>query len=535
MKIGSDFVANRTLEQALKLKCEAYNCCMNSCMCYTGEFAQLTVCSICGGPRLDKHGKARNQFRYIPIIPRLQAMYKDPKMISMLLYRVQRDVEPGDIEDIFDGEVISDMTKKYIELDGVSQAYKYGELDTDIFMAFTCDGVSIHKGLEARRSKTQYSCFPLEAIILNLPPMVRTQNRYVFSLGVIPGLREPKHLDSFCWPFYLECCHGSTRDTNVPYYQARFLLHFFVPDRFGDLIAVIKTKGTRGVGAKKPCHQCHVRGIRDETGTGPKARTYYIPLTVPGTGESRYETEILHNLQTCEDYLRTYHQLDTAKSEAERKKVREENGVNRASISSLLPYFDMGRAIPGGYIHAVCINLIRALITLWRGEFKGLDVGSGTYTIPPGIWEVIGEMPAAFVRSLLNVHTNFGNFTAEASSFWMMYIAPHVLRDRLPEPYYMHMLDLVEIMKTCTKYGITRQEHAQLSVDIYKWHLAYEEHYCQYNPARFCTMTLALHEMDHLPDDILNCGPPTALWEFVTERSMGDVVQSVTSRSYPFS
>jgi hypothetical protein len=48
-------------------------------------------------------------------------------------------------------------------------------------------------------------------------------------------------------------------------------------------------------------------------------------------------------------------------------------------------------------------------------------------------------------------------------------------------------------------------------------------------------MTLALHEMDHLPDDILNCGPPTALWEFVTERSMGDVVRSVTSRSYPFS
>lgn len=48
-------------------------------------------------------------------------------------------------------------------------------------------------------------------------------------------------------------------------------------------------------------------------------------------------------------------------------------------------------------------------------------------------------------------------------------------------------------------------------------------------------MTLALHEMDHLPDDILNCGPPTALWEFVTERSMGEVVRSVTSRSYPFS
>ena len=205
MEIRSDFVANRILEQALKLSFEVFNCCVNSCMCYTGEFAQLTECSICSEPRLDKCGKARNQFRYIPIIPRLQAMYRDPKMIEMLLYRMQRDVEPGDIDDVFDGEVISSMMKRYMELDGVLQAHRYGDLDTDIFMAFTCDGVSVHKGLGARRSKTQYSCFPLEVIILNLPPMVRTQNRYVFSLGVIPGPRKPKHLDSFCWPFYLKC------------------------------------------------------------------------------------------------------------------------------------------------------------------------------------------------------------------------------------------------------------------------------------------------------------------------------------------
>ena len=47
-------------------------------------------------------------------------------------------------------------------------------------------------------------------------------------------------------------------------------------------------------------------------------------------------------------------------------------------------------------------------------------------------------------------------------------------------------------------------------------------------------MTLAMHEMDHIPEDILNCGPPPALWEFVTERSMGEVARSVTSRRFPF-
>jgi len=442
-------------------------------------------------------------------------------------------VEPGDIEDIFDGEVISNMMKKYLELDRVPQAYKYGKLDTDIFMAFTCDGVSIHKGLRAWQLKTQYSCFPLEVIILNLPPMVCTQNRYVFSLGVIPGPCKPKHLDSFCWLFYLKCRHGIQGIQTYHMIKHNFFpLHFFIPHAFGNLIAVIKMKSTVGVGAKKPCHQCHIEGICDETGTRPKARTYYVPLTVPDTKENQYERETLHNLQTHKDYLRAYYRLDTARSEAEWKKICQETGINWPSIWSLLPYFDMGRAIPGGYMHAVCINLTRALITLWCGKFKGLDAGSGSYIIPADMWKMIGEetrhsnhlIPAAFVRSLPNIDLDFGNFTVEASAFWMMYIAPHVLRNQLPEPYYQHMLDLVHIMKMCMKFSLTQREHTQLSEDIYEWHLTYEEYYCQYTPEQLCTMTLALHKMDHLLDDILKCGPPTALWEFVTERSMGEVV-----------
>ena len=47
-------------------------------------------------------------------------------------------------------------------------------------------------------------------------------------------------------------------------------------------------------------------------------------------------------------------------------------------------------------------------------------------------------------------------------------------------------------------------------------------------------MMLAMHEMDHPPDDILDCGPPPAHWEFVTKWSMGEVTHSVTSQQYPF-
>ena len=47
-------------------------------------------------------------------------------------------------------------------------------------------------------------------------------------------------------------------------------------------------------------------------------------------------------------------------------------------------------------------------------------------------------------------------------------------------------------------------------------------------------MTLMSHALNHLPDDIYNTSPPPALWEFVTERSMGEVTQSMTSHIFPF-
>ena len=58
--------------------------------------------------------------------------------------------------------------------------------------------------------------------------------------------------------------------------------------------------------------------------------------------------------------------------------------------------------------------------------------------------------------------------------------------------------------------------------------------YFVYNPKCLCTMMLMMHHMDHLPDDILDCGPSLALWEFVTERSMGEVMHSIMSQQYPF-
>ena len=94
-------------------------------------------------------------------------------------------------------------------------------------------------------------------------------------------------------------------------------MRFYCPLSFSDLKAMIKLKGTVGVGALKPCHQCNVAAIRDTWSTSLISNTYYIPLTVPGTGEDHLETEILNNLCTHSEFEETYHRLDMAGSEAE--------------------------------------------------------------------------------------------------------------------------------------------------------------------------------------------------------------------------
>ena len=90
----------------------------------------------------------------------------------MLLYRFEREVDADWIEDIWDGAILKELLNKIIVVDGRPQPYTYRELETDIFLALTCNGISIHKGIGARRSKTEYVCFPLELIILSLPPEV---------------------------------------------------------------------------------------------------------------------------------------------------------------------------------------------------------------------------------------------------------------------------------------------------------------------------------------------------------------------------
>lgn len=212
-------------------------------------------------------------------------------------------------------------------------------------------------------------------------------------------------------------------------------------------------------------------------------------------------------------------------------------------------------------MHLFLENIVPALVKLWMGKYKGLNVGSGSYEIDEEIWEIIGQetadavqnIPASFVRSLSNIATARSDYTAEAWCFWIMHLAPILLHNQFSDQkYYQHLCDLVEIMKICLQFEISTAGIDALEAKIHEWVFQYEEfvisiqlnayvltqahrYYYQYQEDRLEVCTTTIHGLLHIPDNIRYFGPVWTSWTFHMERVCGDFQCNLWSKTSPWS
>ena len=64
-----------------------------------------------------------------------------------------------------------------------------------------------------------------------------------------------------------------------------------------------------------------------------------------------------------------------------RKALAKEYGVKGVSILFNLSSLTFPTCFPYDFMHLIWENVIKNLILLWTGDFKGLDEGSGCYQI----------------------------------------------------------------------------------------------------------------------------------------------------------
>jgi hypothetical protein len=123
VKLPSIYRTNEKLERRTGIKPVWIDCCVNSCIAYTGEFASDEICTqvikttkeVCNQPRyfdrLDKWGNnvARKRYLYLPLEGRLRHQFstKTWQPEEMSTYRASFDSRPNgsNITDCFDGEL----------------------------------------------------------------------------------------------------------------------------------------------------------------------------------------------------------------------------------------------------------------------------------------------------------------------------------------------------------------------------------------------------------------------------------------------
>ncbi|KAG5634166.1 hypothetical protein H0H81_003090 [Sphagnurus paluster] len=142
-----------------------YNCCVNSCLCFTGAHAAAASCHFCNELRLDSAGKARKRFIYIPIIHCLIEYFRNTPLVNKMRYCALFSSDPMTIKDVFDGSHYSSLRKTNVKINGRVRPYKHFWDDRDIALGLSTDGFAPFK-------KWKATAWPLLIFNYNLPPEI---------------------------------------------------------------------------------------------------------------------------------------------------------------------------------------------------------------------------------------------------------------------------------------------------------------------------------------------------------------------------
>ncbi len=462
-------------------KPEFYDCCVNSCCCFVGPHLLLIQCPYCGESRYDSDNNSRKRFSYLPIIPRLQALHAHQPTAIKMSYRAQdHKHHPNLMNDVFDGTIYRSMLGERVVIDGKPQNHSYFGDSRDVALGLSTDGFAPFR----RRKLTAW---PLILYNYNLPPEIRFLADNILPLGVIPGPKKPVDFDSFLWPAVqelLKLAAGVRAWDSLT--LAHFILRAYLIIVAGDIPAISMVMRMKGHNGYAPCRMCNIHGVRIP---GKPRSPYYVPLDrsrhpeIPNGDPLSYDPSDLP-IRTHTAILAEAREVQLAASEKDSDELAKKYGIKGIPLLSYLPSLNFPLSFPYDFMHLVWENLMKNLVLLWTGEFKGLDEGSESYHLAPNVWKAIGEataksgstIPSCFGRRTPNIEADCTTYNAEAWSFWALYVGPVLLARKFVRPkYYDHFVSLVRILHLCLDFEITRQDILTIRTGLVDWVREFEK------------------------------------------------------------
>jgi len=259
-----------------------FACCVNSCICYTGKYADLDKCPKCKMSRLNKSGRVRHTFSYMPLIPCLYALMSNCTYTTYLQYRANEHAKmstcmPGTTTDIFNGLHYHLLLGEHVVAGDQMLAHNYFLDHHDIALSFATDGFTPFK-------KWKHTMWILLLFNYNIPPDQRFQKDNILCAGIIPSPKKPWDTDSFIYPLtqeLLELADGVSAYNSL--LRSLFALHAYVIAGFGDIPAVSMLMHMKGHNGLRPCCKaCVCAGLA--TGLFSSFPTH--PKTPPNTSNA---------------------------------------------------------------------------------------------------------------------------------------------------------------------------------------------------------------------------------------------------------
>ena len=503
LEFDSEYKALKLLFDLSDLKPKIHHCCINSCIAYTGKYADLDICPFCQEPRyfddLDVKQTPRYKYFYIPLIPQLKAIFANPTYRELCMYRGDHKYLPEQITDYCDGvhyRVLLNRNVEIVHEDGRREVlqHKHFSDKRDIALGLFTDGFQLFK-----KSRVQKSATPLLLVNLNLPPTVRTHLNHLICLGLAPGPHAPKDVNSFFHPAYIELQDLARGVKTIDVYlHQEFDLHAYIVFKCGDLPAVAKFLEQKGPSAVSACSACEATGVRMlAIGSVTKASTiYYFPLRppsdhpapqgrvqvwVPGQLPMRTDTRIKAQLA----------EIEAAPTATSKEALAKQYGLNGRTLLLSLSSVSVA-STPRDVMHLLFEHMVPMMVSFWKGEYKPwkakkLDQDQ-PYVISQVEWKKIGiltieslfTIPGSFTRALPNIYKEEHLYIAETYAFWMMYLAPILLKGRWPDTnmYYEHAILLSSILRRVVEYEIPARDispQGSLSQDITQFVQQYYE------------------------------------------------------------
>ena len=384
-------------------------------------------------------------------------------MASAMQYRSQHQDDPGSLRDIFDGAYYQALRTAPVTIHGepINPTTTYFQDPRDVALGLSTDGYGVF-------THGQSTAWPIILFNYNLPPETRFHSDNLLPLGIIPGPNKPADMDSFLIPLAEELFQLAA---GVKAYDiltgSYFTLRAFLLVVFGDLPAVSMLMKMKGVNAISPCRSCKIKAIPIPT-DGNRTGTFYVPPHTNLTGLGRSHGELMAQADL----------VDRAETKAEAESLSKEFGIKGRSILSEIDSISFPQSFPFDFMHTAWENVMKTLIALWSGDYKGLDEGKNRYRIKKAVWKEIGargaasnaSIPSTFGPRIPDISEKGSYMSADMWSFWSQFLTPVLLRDSFEgSECYEHFIDLVDLFGLCLQRDISAAELDRIRSGFIDW------------------------------------------------------------------